>query len=129
MANPNSRDSFKDYCLRKLGAPVIDINVSEEQVQDRIDEALSYYTDYHFDGTEKAYFRYQIQPQDLINRFIKLPDNIVGAVRFFPIGDPAVTSDNLFNIRYQIALNDLYTLTSYTMVPYFSVRQHLALFE
>ena len=129
MANPNSRETFKQYCLRRLGAPVIDINVAEEQIQDRIDEALSFYTDYSFDGTEKAYFKYQLQQQDLINKYIKLPDNIIGTVRFFPIGDPAVTSDNLFNIRYQIALNDLYTLTSYSMVPYFSVRQHLELFE
>ena len=52
MAIPATRKEFKDYCLRRLGSPVIDINVDDQQVEDRIDEALLYYRDYHYDGTE-----------------------------------------------------------------------------
>lgn len=127
MAVPTSRAEFKEYCLRKLGKPVIEINVDDDQVDDRIDEALRYYWDYHFDGTEKMYYKHQITADDKANKYITLPENIIGAVRVFPVGDPSIRSDDLFNIRYQIALNDLYTLTSYSMIPYYMVMQHLAL--
>jgi hypothetical protein len=127
MAVPTSRTEFKDYCLRKLGKPVIEINVDDDQVDDRIDEALRYYWDYHFDGTDKIYYKYQVTDQSKIDKYITLPENIIGTVRVFPIADPIVRSDDLFNIRYQIALNDLYTLTSVSMVPYYMTMEHLSL--
>ena len=127
MAIPTTREEFKEYCLRKLGKPVIEINVDEDQLEDRIDEALRYYWDYHFDGTEKIYYKHQVTDVDKANKFITLPENIIGAVRVFPIADPIVGSNDLFNIRYQIALNDLYTLTSVSMVPYYMVMEHFAL--
>lgn len=126
MAVPSSRQQFKDYCLRKLGFPVIEINVDDDQVEDRIDEALSYFWDYHFDGNEKIYYKHQVTAQDRANKYIILPDNIIGAVSIFSIGDPAVRADDLFNIRYQIALNDLYTLTSVSLIPYYMAMQHLS---
>jgi hypothetical protein len=127
MSTPTNRASFKEYCLRKLGKPVIEINVDEDQVDDRVDEALRYYYDYHFDGSEKIYYKHLVTETDRTNKYITLPENIIGAVSVFPIGDPMVRSDDLFNIRYQIALNDLYTLTSVSMVPYYMVMEHLAL--
>lgn len=127
MAVPATRDEFKEYCLRKLGKPVIEINVDEDQVEDRIDEALRYYWDYHFDGTDKVYYKHQVTQQNKNDKYITVPENIIGAVRVFPIADPSVRSDDLFNIRYQIALNDLYTLTSVSMVPYYMVMEHLGL--
>lgn len=129
MAVPNSRTTFKDYCLRNLGYPVIEINVDEDQVEDRIDEALKYWWDYHFDGTEKIYYKHQVTSTDRNNKYITLPDNIIGAVNLFSIGDPSVRSDDLFNIRYQIALNDLYTLTSVSLIPYYMAMQHLAVIQ
>lgn len=129
MAVPSSRSTFKEWCLRKLGKPVIEINVDDDQVEDRIDESLRYYWDYHFDGTEKIYYKHQITNTDVANTYITLPENIIGAVRVFPVSDPMVSSDDLFNIRYQIALNDLYTLTSVSMVPYYMVMEHLALVQ
>ena len=128
MAIPTTRNDFKEYCLRKLGKPVIEINVSDEQVEDRIDEALKYYYDYHFDGSEKIYYKHQITAQDKANKYIVLPENIIGAVHIFPIGT-GINTNNMFNIRYQIALNDLYTLTSVSMVPYFMAMQHIQLLE
>lgn len=127
MAVPTSRNEFKEYCLRKLGKPVIEINVDEDQLEDRIDEALRYYWDYNFDGTEKVYYKHQVTEEDIANKYITMPENIIGAVRIFPIADPMVGSQDMFNIRYQIALNDLYTLTSVSMVPYYMVMEHLAL--
>ena len=128
MAVPNSRESFKEYCLRKLGKPVIEINVDDDQVDDRIDEALLYFADYHFDGTEKTYYKYKITQTDVTNRYITLPDNIIGAVNLFPVGQ-SLNTNNLFNIRYQIALNDLYTLTSVSMVPYYMALTHVQFLE
>ena len=55
MAIASSRTSFKDYCLRRLGSPVIQVNVADEQVDDRIDDALEYYRDYHYDAVEKVF--------------------------------------------------------------------------
>lgn len=127
MAVPTTRAAFKEYCLRKLGKPVIEINVDDDQVEDRIDEALRYYWDYHFDGSEKVYYKHVITQTDRDNKYITLPENILGAINVFQIGDPAMTSNDLFNIRYQIALNDLYTLTSVSLIPYYMVMEHLGL--
>jgi len=126
MATPTDRRSFKEYCLRALGKPVIEINVDDDQVEDRIDQALRYYWDYHFDGTEKIYYKHQVDQQTVDTKQIELPENIIGAVSLFPIGDPATSSGDIFNIRYQIALNDLYTLTSVGLVPYYMAMEHLA---
>lgn len=127
MAAPNSKETFKEYCLRKLGKPVIEINVDDDQVDDRIDEAIRYYWDYHFDGSAKIYYKHQVTATDIQNKYIILPENIIGAVRIFPIGDPSIRADDIFNIRYQIALNDLYTLTNVSLIPYYMVMEHLGL--
>jgi hypothetical protein len=130
MAMPTSRTEFKDYCLRKLGFPVIEINVEDMQVQDRIDESFSYYWDYHFDGVERDFYKWSLTSTDIENRYLTVPDNIIGAVRIFDIGD-ALSTNNLFNIRYQIALNDLYDLTSFnqSLVTYFTNMQHIQFIE
>ena len=129
MAIPSSRQEFKDYCLRSLGYPVIEINVDDDQVEDRIDQALKFYADYHFDATEKTYYKHQITDADKANKYITLPENIIGAISIFSIGDPSVRANDLFSIRYQIALNDLYTLTSVSLVPYYMTMQHLAVIQ
>ena len=127
MATPTTKATFKEYCLRKLGKPVIEINVDDDQVDDRIDEAIRYWYDYHFDGSEKIYYKHAITETDVANKYITLPENIIGAVSIFSMGDPSLSSDDLFNIRYQIALNDVYTLTNVSLVPYYMVMEHLAL--
>lgn len=126
---PTDKHSFGQYCLRKLGSPIVQINVDETQLDDRVDEALQYYADYHYDGTELSFYKHQVTANDQANKFIILPENIIGAIEVFSIGDPSVRVDDLFNIRYQIALNDLYTLTSVSMVPFYMTMEHLALVE
>jgi hypothetical protein len=125
MAVPTSRATFKEYCLRKLGKPVIEINVDDDQVDDRIDECIRYYWDYHFDGTEKTYYKHLITDQTKIDKYVTLPENIIGAIRIFQIGDPSLRASDMFNIRYQIALNDLYQLTTVSLLPYYMAMQHL----
>jgi hypothetical protein len=125
---PQNREQFIQYCLRRLGKPLNEVNIDEDQISDRIDDALQYFWDYHFSGSEKTYYKYQVTNEDKINRYITLPDNIIGVVNLFPIGQ-ALNTNNLFNIRYQIALNDLYTLTSVSMVPYYMALQHVQFLE
>ena len=124
----NNRNDFKEFCLRRLGKPVIEINVDDDQVNDRIDEAIRFYWDYHFEGSEKTYYKYAVTPDDIANKCIPVPENIMGIVRIFPMGD-YIATNNIFNIRYQIALNDLYTLTYQSMVPYYMAFQQLQLLE
>ena len=80
MAVPTTRAEFKAYCLRSLGAPVLEINVDDDQVEDRIDESLRYYWDYHFDGSDKTYYKHQVTEQNKLDKYITLPENIIGAV-------------------------------------------------
>lgn len=128
MASPTTRATFKEYCLRSLGKPVIEINVDDDQVEDRIDEALRFYWDYHFDGSAKLYFKYQVTEETKTNKYVPMPENVIGVINLFPIGQ-GLSSTNLFNIRYQIALNDLYTLTSVSMTPYYMAFSHLQFLE
>jgi len=128
MAIPASRDQLKEHCLRRLGKPVVDINVDDEQVEDRIDEALLYYRDYHFDGTERVYLKQQVTDEDKTNGYFTLDNSIIGVTSVFDIGD-AIQSSNLFNIRYQIHLNDLFDFSSTTYVPYVTAMRHVEQLE
>jgi len=128
MSVPTDRTSFGQWCLRRLGYPVIEINVDPDQVDDRIDEALTYFGDYHFEGSQPVYYKYVVTADDIANQYITLPQNIIGAVDIFP-AQMGLNTNNLFNIRYQIALNDLYTLTSVSMTPYYMAMQHIQFLE
>ena len=128
MAKPTSREEFIEYCLRKLGKPVLEINVDNDQVEDRVDEALAYYHDYHFDGAQKIYLAHQITEQDQINKYITIPEAIIGVINIFDIGD-SYSTNNLFNLRYQISLNDLYAFSSTRYAPYYMAFQNIALAE
>ena len=127
MAKPSTREEFKEYCLRKLGKPLLDINVDDDQVEDRIDEALQYYADYHMDATDRIYYKHVITSQNSSDKYITLPDNVIGAVRIFQTGQSITFGSDIFNVQYQIAMNELYTLTSVSLVPYYLAMEHLAL--
>jgi hypothetical protein len=124
MANPRTRQQFKDYCLRRLGWPVIDINVDDDQVEDRIDDALQFFQDYHFDGTEKLYMKHKITQEDIDRRWIYCPDAVVFVTSVFPFDD-SNSSINMFDLRYQLRLHDLYDFTSVSYVSYEITMQHL----
>ena len=129
MAVPTTKAAFKELCLRRLGKPVIEINVDDDQVDDRVDQALAYYQDYHFDGTQKTYLKHAVTADDKTNGYITVSDsNIIGIVDIFDIGD-ATSTNNLFNIRYQIALNDLYDLSRYDLVPFYMNFMNIRMIE
>ena len=148
MAIPTSKSLFKDYCLRALGFGVIDINVSDDQADDRIDEALQYFAQYHYDGIEKMYLKYQVTAADITrassnttttatdiidstvtasfgegNGYIPMPPAVVSVLNIFPFDDSA--TNNMFDIRYQLRLNDLYDFSSTSIIQYQMTMQHL----
>ena len=148
MATPNTRATFKEYCLRALGKPVIEINVDPDQVEDRIDEALQYFAQYHYDGIERVYLKHQMSQADIDrsrtdttlstvtdvdgsttavwkeqNNWIPVPSSVVSIIKVFPMTDKS--SLNMFDIRYQLRLNDLYDFSSTSMIHYEQTMQHL----
>lgn len=130
MALPTSRTEFAKYCLRKLGAPVIKINVDDDQVNDRIDEALLFWYDYHFDGSEKTYYKHQLTQQDFDNKYIILPDNIIGAVKIFEHGFASSNIANPYNLQYQAYFSDLIRgVSSGGLISYYIAYQNLQFME
>jgi hypothetical protein len=137
MATITSRTAFKDYCLRRLGFPVIEINVDDDQVEDRIDDALQYWQDYHFDGLQKVYYVKAVTQADVNQRYLNLADatdssntslQIAGVTRIFPLYD-SQASINMFDLRYQLRLNELYDFTSASYINYTMTQQHLRMLE
>ena len=183
MAIPNSRSTLKEYCLRNLGKPVIDINVDDDQVEDRIDEALQFFAQHHYDGVERMYLKYKVTADDITRvrtnlsdftatdkgsiqdnieleegtsttgdttgdllledtfkvlnetssgatttwteteNYIVVPDAIVSVVNIFPFSDRA--NLNIFDVKYQLRLNDLYDFSSTSIVHYELTMRHL----
>jgi len=124
MAKPTTRVQFKDYCLRRIGWPVIQINVDDDQIEDRIDDALSFFNDYHFDGTEKIYMKHKITDTDISRRWIYAPDAVTFITGVLPFDD-SNSSINMFDLRYQLRLHDLYDFTSVSYVSYEITMQHI----
>ena len=182
MAIPNTRETLKQYCLRNLGKPVIDVNVDDDQVEDRLDEALQYFAQYHTDGIERMYLKYKVTADDVTRlttnksfnvdekgtvaenieledgtitsgdtsgdiqaedggailtedstivrttyeenqNYLVIPDSIISVVNIFPLSDRA--NLNMFDVRYQLRLNDLYDFSSTSIIHYEMTMKHL----
>ena len=148
MAIPTTKATFKDYCLRNLGFGVIDINVSDAQADDSIDEALQYFAQYHYDGVERMYLKYKVSSDDITRattddtssatdsadgtvsatfyegkNYIPMPSAVVSVINVFPFDDQA--TNNMFDIRYQLRLNDLYDFSSTSIIHYQMTMQQL----
>ena len=127
-SKPASREEFKQFCLRRLGAPLLEINVADEQVEDCIEMSFSYYYDYHYDATEKVYLAHQVTQTDITNKYLSIDDSVIGVTNILPIGN-SYSTNNLFNLRYQIALNDLFAFNTGPFAPYYMALQNVALAE
>ena len=113
MAVPTSRDSLIEYCLRRLGAPVIEINVDPDQIEDKVDDALSKYAEYHSEGSLRTYIAHLITETDVTNKYITLDSNVIYVTRMFPISSGLGTSRGMFDIKYQMMLNDITSMYNY----------------
>jgi len=153
MAVPTTKATFKSYCLRALGSGVIDINVSDDQADDRIDEALQFFAQYHYDGIEKMYLKHLITEAEITraranttttgtdtvddsitasflegNNYIPIPSAVVSVIQVWPFTDTGGGS-TLFDIRYQLRLNDLFDLSSTSVIQYQMAMDNLDLLE
>ena len=104
---PTTRDTFKSYCLRKLGYPVIEINVSDEQVDDRLDDAIQKFTEYHFDGSEEQFIMYTVTSSDVTNGFITIPDSIFMVADVLPSTSGVISDGGIFNVEFQLLQSDM----------------------
>ena len=149
MAKPNSRQGLIDYCLRRLGYHVLEINIDDDQIDDLVDDALQYFQERHFDGVERVFLKHELTSDDITkmkenqttttgssstgitsatwkenNNFLPLPDHVIGVEKVFKM-DSSTISSGLFNIKYQIFLNDLYYYGALDLMNYAMTKTYM----
>ena len=131
MAVPTSRATLIDYCKRRLGEPVIEINVDEDQLEDRVDEALQYYQEYHSDATTRTFLKHEVTADDVSNEFIPIASDILFVSRLLPLTSSFNTSRNFFDIKYQMMLNDIADLMNFAgdLAYYEQMQQYLSVLD
>lgn len=117
MAKPATRQDFIEYCLRKLGKPVININVATEQTEDRVDEALETYYEKHYDGTYQEWLSYPVTQEDIDNGYITLPEDIQSVTTIMDVNE-IYAHTNMFSFQYQIAMETLSPWQPFDAVDY-----------
>jgi hypothetical protein len=151
MAKPTNKEEFKDYCLRRLGAPILEINVDQDQLDDIVDDAIQYYQEYHYDGIEKMYLKHEFTAEDVIrfsetdefsstddpdaadwtNRknFIEVPDHVIGIEKVFGVTSN-LSSNEMWGLSNQYFLLDIfsfssgYTFGNFDMSYYYMIKQY-----
>jgi hypothetical protein len=154
MAQPSSRAELKEYCLKQLGKPVLEINVDDDQIDNLMDDAIQYFHERHYDGIERVFLKHKLTPADKAAitqsapvgsattspvvvgagmtsatyvegvNYLPLPDSIIGVNNILKINSSSV-SDGLFNIKYQIFLNDVYYYGALDLLNYAMVKRYL----
>ena len=153
MATPNSKASLISYCKRQLGAPVVEINVDADQADDIIDDAVQFFQEYHYDGALRTYLKHQVSQSEIDlqktnntltsstsggsdsgatnwlegKNYIELPESVLSVIKVFKFNDKKTSS--MFDLRYQLRLNDVYDLTSTSILYYEMVQQHLGMLD
>lgn len=132
MAVVNSRQDLIDYCLRRLGDPVIEVNVDEDQIEDKIDDAIQLYQEFHSDATFRTYLQHQLTADDITNKYFAISSNILYVTKMFPADSTFVNSTNMFSFQYQFALSDYHNLSdvgSGGLAYYDQMQQYLSLID
>ena len=124
-----TRPQLIDYCLRRLGAPVTEINVDDEQISDRIDDAIEFFQEYHFDGVQKVFLKHPITQADIENEYIDIADPVISVLRVLPIPNFNAFQSGFFNEEYQLRLNDLENFSASTMINWAMTLTNFALVE
>ena len=158
MAQPSTRQELIDYCKRKLGYPVLEINVADEQIEDLVDDAVQYFQERHFDGVVQMYLKYRITQEDIDrgrasttgsagittttatstivgaavtfnylenSNYIQIPPTVIGVNKIFKIDGNNTISQNMFNVQYQLMLNDVYYFNTVELLSYTMVKRYL----
>jgi len=149
MSKPSTRQGLIDYCLRRLGYPVLEVNVDDDQIDDLIDDAIQYFQERHFDGVERMLLKHKVTKENRetlrtgittttatstvgittttfeeTQNFIQLPDHVLGVERVLKM-DASTISSGMFNIKYQIFLNDLYYYGALDLMNYAMTKTYL----
>jgi len=161
MASPSSRTEFVNYCKRQLGAPVLEINIADEQVEDVIDDAVQYFQERHFDGVAQAYLKYKITQDDIDrgrasmesgkkqtgittttatadiagtdvtysyyenSNFLQIPPAVIGVTKIYHFDGTNTMTNNMFSVKYQMFLNDIYYWGATELLTYAMTKTYL----
>ena len=158
MAQPASRNELKEYCLRQLGAPVLEINLADEQCQDLIDDAIQYFQERHFDGVLNTYLKYKITQDDIDrgtakpdvgpgitttsatstidgssiqfdwkenSNYLQVPPSVIGVNKIFHFDGSNTLTNNMFSVKYQLFLNDVYYWGAVELLSYAMTKTYL----
>jgi hypothetical protein len=124
-----TREDIKMYALRALGYPLVEIDITPEAMDDRIEEALAFFYEHYFDGSQKVFYKHQVVDEDITNGYITVPSNIWGITDIFPFSNSASTQPNIFDLQYQLRANDLRDITSSSLIYYEQVMEHISMID
>jgi hypothetical protein len=159
MAQPASRTDLINYCKRQLGAPVLEINVADEQIDDLVDDALQYFHERHFDGVTQTFLKYKVTQADIDrgqgrggsnpigivtttadativgtattfsyeenSNYLQIPPHVIGISKIFHFDGSNTTTNNMFSVKYQLFLNDIYYFGSTEILTYAMTKRYL----
>ena len=159
MAQPTNRTELINYCKRQLGAPVLEINVADEQIDDLVDDALQYFHERHFDGVTQTFLKYKITQADIDrgqgrggsnpigivtttastsivgtattfsyeenSNYLQIPPHVIGISKIFHFDGSNTTTNNMFSVKYQLFLNDIYYFGSTEILTYAMTKRYL----
>ena len=162
MSQPSSRATFKEYCLRQLGAPVLEVNVADEQVDDLIDDGVQYFNERHFDGVTQMFMKYAVTQQDIDrgrankaenttntagivtttadatiagvstsfdwyenSNYLQVPPEIIGVTKVMHFDGTNTATNNMFSVKYQLFLNDIYYWGTTEILTYAMTKTYL----
>ncbi len=159
MAQPASRTDLINYAKRQLGAPVLEINVADEQVDDLVDDALQFFHERHFDGVIQTFLKYKITQDDVDrgrgrggnnpigivtttasstidgssvtfsfeenSNYLQVPPSVIGINKIFQFDGSNTVTNNMFSVKYQLFLNDIYYWGSTEILTYAMTKRYL----
>ena len=160
MAQPSSRTELVDYCKRQLGAPVLEINVAEEQIEDILDDSIQFFQERHFDGVYPTFMKYKLTDNDVSrgrsrggnsgnvgittttaeatidgstvefnweenSNYLQVPPEIIGVNKIFHYDGSNTITNNMFSVKYQLFLNDIYYWGQTEILSYAMVKTYL----
>ena len=159
MSQPSTRSELIEYAKTQLGAPVLEINVAEEQVGDLLDDALQYFHERHFDGVAQTFLKYKITQDDIdrgrargggntagittttasatidgstVNfdweensNYLQVPPSVIGVTKIFHFDGTNTVTNNMFSVKYQLFLHDIYYWGSTEILTYAMVKTYL----
>ena len=160
MSQPSTRQELVTYCKRQLGAPVLEVNVADEQIDDILDDSIQYFQERHFDGTIQMFMKYKVTETDIkrgrardgrtdnvgivtttataeidggttsfswteTSNYLQVPPSVIGVTKVMHFDGANTVTNNMFSVKYQMFLNDIYYWGSTEILTYAMVKTFL----